>query len=79
MAVIFSEVTKHGGHTFLPNAVLGFEDAGAEDYFVACGWASRSTEEPTYVYPEGSVEIDPETRHNESGLLVQDMISKLES
>jgi hypothetical protein len=61
MAVIFSSPTRHGPNTFAPGVSLAFEDARAEDYFVAAGWASTTKKEPAMTYPEGTVEIDPQT------------------
>jgi hypothetical protein len=77
VAIKFSGMTKHGGLSFIPGAALAFEDAGAEDYFVACGWAEVTDETPVYTYPEGSVEIDPDTRQNGTGLLIQDVITEM--
>ena len=78
MSITFNGVTKHGTQTFVPDTPLGFEDEGAEDYFIACGWAKRSAAAPKMVYPAGTVEIDPETIHNESRLKVQDLIVQAE-
>jgi hypothetical protein len=82
-AVIFKSLTKHGTHQFLPGVSLGFEDEEVAHYCVAAGWASLTDEEPIHVYGKGEVQcgsgnglVDPATRHNESGLLVSDLIQK---
>lgn len=82
-AVIFNSLTKHGALQFLPGVPLGFEDKEVVDYFVACGWAKLTDKEPAHVYGEGEVIcgsgnglVDPQTRHNETGLLVSDLIQK---
>lgn len=77
MTIKFSSMTKHAAHSFIPGSPLAFEDAGAEDYFRACGWAELTDETPVYTYPEGSIEIDPETRQNATGLLIQDVITEM--
>jgi hypothetical protein len=74
MTIIFSGLTKHGKLILAPNVPTSFDDEGAEEYFVKCGWASETDQEAAVTYPEGMVEVDPETRHNESGLLVKDIV-----
>lgn len=77
MAVKFKNVTKHGVENFVPGVALGFEDPDAEPYFIACGWADATNDEPVIVYEAGRVEVDPETRQNGTGILVADLISQL--
>lgn len=74
MTIKFKDVTLHGKNRFLPGHAYGFEDKDAEPYFLACGWATTTNEEPEYVFPLGEVDIDPETVHNESGFLVRDLV-----
>ena len=61
MAVKFLSPTKHGTQTFVPGVALAFDDARAEDYFVAAGFAEATKDKPAMTYPEGTVEIDPAT------------------
>lgn len=63
MAVKFitKGVVKHGKHSFAPGVVYGFEDADAEPYFIAAGWAEASNEKPVHVFTVGEVDIDPAT------------------
>ena len=70
----FSGITKHGKVQFDPGAKYGFEDQEVADYFVKCGWASPVAGEPGVIYEVGELKIDPETRHNETGLIVKDMV-----
>lgn len=75
-AIIFESLTKHGTLTFLPSVPLAFEDVDAAPYFIACGWAKATDKEPLHTYLLGEVDIDPETRQNETGLLVADLVQK---
>ena len=63
MAVKFKGpgVTKQDRLIIAPNQAIAFDDDGAEEYFVAIGWAENTDDEPIFTYPEGSVNIDPET------------------
>lgn len=70
----FTNTTKHGVHTFVPNVSLGFEDPDAVPHFIACGWGEETTEEPIHIYTEGEVDIDPATVHRGTGLLVADIL-----
>jgi len=65
MAVKFKGPTKHGVHTFLPGGAVAFKDKHAEDYFVKAGFAEKAgaKDEVAFTYPEGTVEIDPDTVH----------------
>lgn len=74
MAVKFKEVALHGKNRFLPNHAYGFEDKDAEPFFIAAGWAEPTKDEPEYVFPLGEVDIDPATIHNDSGLLMSDVV-----
>jgi len=60
---------------FVPDYPYAFEDKGAEDYFIACGWAEKTSEEPKRVYEEGSIEIDPDTMHYDHGVPVAMIIA----
>jgi hypothetical protein len=60
-AIKFHGVTKHGRNAFVPSTPLGFEDPGAIPFFVAAGFGEETDEEPVMTYPEGTVEIDPNT------------------
>jgi len=75
MAVKFSSVTLHGKERFLPDIPLAFEDPDAEPYFIACGWAEKTTEEPKYTYSQDEVSVDLDTIHSDSrapvGLLIK--------
>lgn len=62
--------TKQTGQSFLPGIALAFDDPQAEDFFVAAGWAETTKETPIFTYPEGTVEIDPETVHASTGVKV---------
>lgn len=61
MAVTFNQLTKHGTLCLLPGSTVAFDDKGAEEYFIAAGFASKSSKKPDHTFPKGSVEIDPET------------------
>lgn len=67
MAVIFNQAVKHDRHQFFPGVAVAFDDANAENYFVAAGWAVATEETPVFVYPEGSVEIDTDAVFAETG------------
>ena len=54
-------ITRHGRLMIAPAVATSFEDPNAEEYFVAMGWAEETNEAPVVEYPEGSVEVDPET------------------
>lgn len=71
--VEFTDNALHGRERFIKGNVIGFKDKGAAEYFVKCGWAKPSKAEPAFVYDEGSIEIDPDTIHNESGMKVADL------
>ena len=66
MTIKFNQRVKHDRLDFFPGVALDIP--GAEHYFIACGWASETTEEPVAVYDD--VEFDPETRHGDTGKLV---------
>jgi hypothetical protein len=70
MAVKFTSLTKHATLQFLPNISLGFEDADVEDYMIHAGFAVKTNDPPVHVYPKGEIEVDFDTRHNETGLTV---------
>jgi hypothetical protein len=61
---------KHGTQTFPPDVALAFSDDRAEEYFLATGWAEKTKDEPIITYPEGTVEVDPETVHANTGVKV---------
>lgn len=79
-------LVKHAGYVFTPGQVIDFEDDGVEDYFVKCGWADPVSEDAQFAMEKGSITyidedtgksiagIDPRTRHNESGLLIKDLV-----
>jgi hypothetical protein len=67
MAIKFTSPVKHGRHQFIPGVPLAFDDARAEEYFVAAGWAEATQDDAVHTYPEGSVEIDPETVFSGTG------------
>lgn len=72
MAIKFKEPVRQSGQQLIPGVSLAFEDANAEAFFVAAGWAEETTEDPVHTYPEGSFEIDPDTRHsNGDPIIVQ--------
>lgn len=58
MAIKFKETTKHSGQTFLPEMAVAFDDARAEEYFLAAGQASKTSETPVHMFPVGTLEID---------------------
>lgn len=61
MTIRFSGVSKHGRHAFTPGPAYQFEDADAEPYFVAMGWAETTTDPADFTIPIGEVDIDPAT------------------
>lgn len=61
MAIIFTSPTLHGATRFAPTISTAFDDTGAEDYFVAAGFAGTTKDAAVMTYPEGTVEIDPAT------------------
>ena len=67
MAVIFKSLTKHGTLQFLPGQSLAFKDARAEEYFVAAGFAEKTSKKAIYTYDKGSIEIDTGTVFNKTG------------
>lgn len=71
MAVIFNQSVKHGRVQFLPGVAVAFEDADAEPYFIAAGWADETKDEPVHTYGLGEVDADPLTRFGETGKFVQ--------
>lgn len=73
MAVIFNQTVRHGRHIFVPGAPVAFTD-GVEDYFVAAGWASVTSDSPVFTYED--VEIDPLTRFAENGRYVQPSLAE---
>ena len=79
MAIVFSELVKHGTFQFAPGVAYGFEDPDAEPYFVACGWASVTTDPAVVTVTLGEIDIDPETVMHKDGqtLVVQDVVSKI--
>lgn len=60
-AIKFKNLTKHGTLQFPPGVTFAFEDPDAAPYFIKAGFAEKSSEEPTYVYPKTSIDVDPET------------------
>jgi hypothetical protein len=54
-------VVKHGTIIMQPGSIVGFEDPDAAPYFIAAGWAEPSDEEPSIVYTQGEVDVDPTT------------------
>lgn len=79
MAIVFSELVKHGTFQFAPGVVYAFEDPDAEPYFVACGWASVTTDPAVVTVTLGEIDIDPETVMHKDGqtLNVQDLVSQI--
>lgn len=71
MTIKFSGPVKHGKETFVADYPYAFEDKGAEEYFVACGWAEPTDQKAKHTYEEGSIEIDPDTIHYDTGVPVQ--------
>lgn len=67
MAIKFNQAVKHGALQFFPGVSVAFEDASAEAYFVAAGWAEVTADAPVHTYPLGTVEIDPEAVFAETG------------
>ncbi len=63
MAIKFTTagVVKHGKHSFAPGVPYAFEDADAEPYFIAAGWAERTKEPSVHTFTLGEVDIDPAT------------------
>lgn len=61
MTIRFTGVTKHGRYPFAPGTAYDFEDALAEPYFVAMGWAATTADPADFVIPAGEIDIDPET------------------
>ena len=72
MAVKFKGPTRHGVNTFVPDVSLAFDDTNAEAYFVAAGFADQTSDAPVMTYPEGTVEIDPDTVQAGTGKLVME-------
>lgn len=60
MAIKFNTLTKHGKLQFVPHVAVAFADDQAEEYFVAAGWADKSSEEPHHTFPIGTCKIDPD-------------------
>lgn len=56
---VFNQRVKHGTADLHPNVVYGFEDPDAVPYFIACGWAAESTDEPQVVISLGEIDVDP--------------------
>jgi len=75
MTIKFKGRTKHGGLDLFPGVPLAFADFGAEDYFIAAGFADNTKEAPLETYAIGSVEIDPLTVFAETGKHVQPEIA----
>lgn len=76
--VEFTDSPQHGGTQFIEGTVIGFKDKGVAEYLIKCGWAKPSSAKPKFTYEEGSFEVDPDTIHHESGLLVADLKVKSE-
>jgi hypothetical protein len=76
MAIQFNQAVKHGTLQLLPNVPVAFDDAGAEAYFTAAGWAEATDAEPVHTYPEGSAVVDPLTRFGDSGEYVQPEVAE---
>ena len=67
MAIQFHKRTLHGGFEMLPGVAYGFEDADAEPYFLALGWAEATDAAPARVYAIGEIDIDPLTVRASNG------------
>jgi hypothetical protein len=74
MTIEFGALTKHGTMQFVPDYPLAFDDKGAEEYFVAAGFAAKSDKKAKHTYEEGTIEIDPNTIHYESGIPISAII-----
>lgn len=75
MAVKFTDTVKHQKFEFADGSVLGFEGDRVEEYFINAGWAKATDSEPTRIYGEDEVSVDPETvfgtrEHDQAGNLV---------
>ena len=70
MTIKFRHSVKHGVSEYLPTVPLAFEDEHAELYFIAAGFADETPEAPLHTYPEGTVQVDPETVFANSNTLV---------
>ncbi len=84
--VEFNQEVKHSGkepgaplHRFFEGQVVAFEDVDAAQYFVKVGWASKSTKDPQLTVSKEELDIDPETRDNKTGLLVEDVATTTSS
>lgn len=62
----FNQAVQHAGHQFLPGVSVSVP--GAEEYFIAAGWAESTTEESVFTYND--VPVDPRTRFAETGRYV---------
>lgn len=63
MAIKFTTagIVKHGKQSFAPGVPYAFEDADAEPYFIAAGWAAPTKEKPVHTFTLGEIDIDPAT------------------
>lgn len=61
MAIKFTKLVKHGRFAFAPGVSYAFEDADAEPYFKAAGWAEDTADAPVMTLTLGEVDIDPAT------------------
>lgn len=63
MAIMFitTGIVKHGKQSFAPGVPYAFEDADAEPYFIAAGWAKKTKDAPVHTFTLGEVDIDPAT------------------
>ena len=61
MAIKFKSLTKHGTREFGPNVSMTFRDEGAEEYFVAAGFAETVDEVADVVHPVGTVTFNKNT------------------
>ena len=66
MTIKFNQIVKHHTTQFFPGVPV--DVPGAEHYFIACGWADETDEEPIATFED--VEFDSETRHGDTGKLV---------
>lgn len=75
MGIKFNERTLHERIEFMPGVTYGFEDPDAESYFKGAGWAVDSAEPVQRTYAQEECSVDLETRHNDSGLTVGEIVN----
>lgn len=63
MTIKFNQAVKHGIHQFIPGVAVSVP--GAEEYFIAAGWAETTDDESVFTYED--VIVDPRTRFSETG------------